>query len=199
MQFAEFETLSDRPGKRELLVGELIELPPAKQKHNQIAERIYLRLREILSEAGNPSLGEAHHEMGYLFEDGSWLQPDVSITHAGQAVEDYYFGSPALAVEIVSENNTADEIAGKVEVYLTNGASEVWVLYPNRGSSGCTPTTDTPTSIPSAWLPACWGAPCWTSPNCWPDQRASSASSAALSPASCPFRTASGTCAVWRR
>ena len=133
MQFAEFERLPDHPGKRELLRGELIELPPAKQKHNQIAERLYLRLREMLSETSNASLGEVHHEMGYLFADGSWLQPDVSITHAGQRVEDYYLGSPALAVEIVSESNTADEIAGKVEVYLTNGASEVWILYPNRG------------------------------------------------------------------
>jgi len=132
MQFAEFESLPDSPGKRELLKGELIELPPAKQRHNQIAERVFLRLREILPEAGNSSLGHVHHEMGYLFEDGSWLQPDVSITHAGQRIEDYYLGSPALAVEIVSESNTADEIAGKVETYLTNGASEVWILYPNR-------------------------------------------------------------------
>jgi len=64
---------------------------------------------------------------------GSWLQPDVSITHAGQQVDDYYLGAPALGVEIVSESNTADEIAGKVETYLANGASEAWVLYPNRG------------------------------------------------------------------
>jgi Uma2 family endonuclease len=133
MQFAEFESLPDHPGKRELLRGELIELPPAKQRHNQIAERMYLRLREILSDARISSLGEVHHEMGYLFEDGSWLQPDVSITHAGQTVANYYLGSPALAVEIVSESNTADEIAGKVETYLTHGASEVWILYPNRG------------------------------------------------------------------
>jgi Uma2 family endonuclease len=133
MQFAEFERLPDSPGKRELLRGELIELPPAKQKHNQIAERMYLRLRDILPDAGNRSLGEVHHEMGYLFRDGSWLQPDVSITHAGQTVEDYYLGAPALAVEIVSDSNTADEIAGKVEMYLVNGASEVWIVYPNRG------------------------------------------------------------------
>jgi hypothetical protein len=59
-QFAEFETSPDRPGKRELLSGEPIELPPAEQKHNQIADRIYLRLRAILSEAGNRSLGEVH-------------------------------------------------------------------------------------------------------------------------------------------
>ena len=38
-----------------------------------------------------------------------------------------------MAVDIVSESNSADEIAGKVETYLTNGASEVWILYPNRG------------------------------------------------------------------
>ena len=53
MQFAEFERLPDHPGKRELLRGALIELPPAKQKHNQIAERIYLRLREILPGASD--------------------------------------------------------------------------------------------------------------------------------------------------
>ena len=133
MPFAEFERLPDHPGKRELLKGELIELPAAKHKHNQIAEKMYLRLREILPETRNSALGEVHHEMGYLIEDGSWLQPDVSITHAGQKVEDYYLGAPALAVEIVSESNTADEIAGKVEIYLTDGASEVWILYPNRG------------------------------------------------------------------
>ena len=86
MQFAEFERLPDYAGKRELLTGELIESPPAKQKHHQIAEKIYLRLREILAGAAIRSLGEVHHEMGYLFEDGSWLQPDVSITHAGQGL-----------------------------------------------------------------------------------------------------------------
>jgi len=132
LSFSEFERLPDSPGKRELFRGELIEHRPARHKHNQIAERIYLRLREILLQCPNHSLGEVHHEMGYLFEDGSWLQPDVSITHRGQPVEDYYLGAPALAIEIVSESNTADEIAGKVETYLTNGASEVWILYPNR-------------------------------------------------------------------
>lgn len=136
LTFEEFELLPDQPGKRELLRGDLIELPPAKFKHNEIAERLYERLKAILNEIHarekGSALGRVHHEMGYRFPDGSWLQPDVSITHAGQKVGDYYFGSPALAVEIISESNSADEIAGKVEVYLLNGAAEVWVLYPNR-------------------------------------------------------------------
>jgi Uma2 family endonuclease len=136
LTFEEFELLPDQPGKRELLRGELIELPPAKRKHNKIAERLFLRLIAILDEIrareGASVFGEVHHEMGYRFPDGSWLQPDVSITHAGQKAGDYYLGSPALAVEVVSESNSADEIAGKVEVFLFNGAAEVWVLYPNR-------------------------------------------------------------------
>jgi len=136
MTFEEFELLPDQPGKRELLIGELIELPPAKIKHHKIGERLFLRLFNILTEAHAHEeagdLGDVYHRMGYQFLDGSWLQPDVSITHAGQEWGDYFLGSPALAVEIVSESNSADEIAGKVEVYLLNGAAEVWVLYPNR-------------------------------------------------------------------
>lgn len=136
LTFEEFELLPDQPGKRELLRGELIELPPAKRKHNEIAKRVFLRLFDILTEVraheACTDLGDVYHEMGYLFADGSWLQPDVSITHAGQKAGDYYLGSPVLAVEVVSESNSADEIAGKVEVFLLNGAAEVWVLYPNR-------------------------------------------------------------------
>ena len=44
LTFEEFERLPDQPGKRELLEGELIELPPAELKHNRIAHRIYHRL-----------------------------------------------------------------------------------------------------------------------------------------------------------
>jgi len=136
LTFEEFELLPDRPGKSELLRGELIELPPAKLKHNAITERLFLRLIAILDEIrareGASVFGKVHHEMGYKFPDGSWLQPDVSITHAGQKAGDYYLGSPALAIEVVSESNSADEIAGKVEVFLLYGAAEVWVLYPKQ-------------------------------------------------------------------
>src|SRR5437016_4394950 len=113
LTFEEFEHLPDQPGKLELLKGELIELPPAKRKHNKIAQWLFLRLFHSVTEAHGRGeageLGEAHMEMGYKFPDGSWLQPDVSITYADQKAGDYYLGSPALAVEVVSESNSADE------------------------------------------------------------------------------------------
>jgi Uma2 family endonuclease len=69
--------------------------------------------------------------MGYRIA-GGWLQPEVSITHANQKSEDYYFDSPALAVEVISNEKTADYIDKKIKVYLENSAAEVWVLYPNQ-------------------------------------------------------------------
>ena len=70
--------------------------------------------------------------MGDKISSDNWFQPDVSITHAGQAEGDYLQGAPALAIEIVSEINTAQAIDAKVQDYLAAGALEVWVVYPKR-------------------------------------------------------------------
>jgi Uma2 family endonuclease len=60
------------------------------------------------------------------------LQPDVSITHSAQQADDYYLGSPALVVEVISGEKTADHIDGKIEEYWKNGVLEIWVVYPVR-------------------------------------------------------------------
>jgi Uma2 family endonuclease len=129
LTFEEFEQMPEHPGKQELLQGELIELPPAKRKHHQIADRILFALAGIVEGTG---LGEVHREMGYRFPNHTWLQPDVSVTHKNQGGDDYYLGSPALAVEVVSESNTAAQMDAKVAEYLAGGALEVWVVYPKK-------------------------------------------------------------------
>jgi Uma2 family endonuclease len=134
MTFEEFERLPDEPGKRELLNGELIEFPPAKKKHNQTSQRLYRALLRFAEKLGHED--RLYQEMGYRVtrRPDSWLQPDVSLAHPGQSGEDYYEGAPLLAVEVVSESNTAEQMDGKVKVYLANGAREVWVLYPKTRS-----------------------------------------------------------------
>ena len=137
LTFEEFERLPDQVGKLELLRGELIDMPPAKRKHNETAHRILFFLCRLLEdlhargEAGQ--LGSVWHEMGYRMGARSWLQPDVSITHPNQESGDYYVGAPAVAIEVISEGNTADAVEGKVAEYLAHGAIEVWVVYPKRG------------------------------------------------------------------
>ncbi|HMD71361.1 MAG TPA: Uma2 family endonuclease [Bryobacteraceae bacterium] len=136
MTFEEFERLPDSPGKLELLRGELIDLPPARLKHADIVHRVYERLKILLAEArarGQAGdLGKVYMETGYRMGARSWLQPDVSITHACQQADDYYVGSPALVVEVISDEKTADHVDGKIEEYSRNGAREIWVVYPAR-------------------------------------------------------------------
>jgi Putative restriction endonuclease len=52
LTFADFERLAESACRQELLHGELIEMPPAKRKHNKSAERFYLRLVAIVTGSG---------------------------------------------------------------------------------------------------------------------------------------------------
>src|SRR4051794_13004533 len=74
--FEEFEAMPEQPGKQELLRGELIELPPAKKRHNRIAKRVVQALASAINE---PSEGEVFQEMGFRFASGSWLVPTSAL------------------------------------------------------------------------------------------------------------------------
>lgn len=103
-------------------------MPPAKRRPTQIAYRLQKALEAAQTAAGVP--GEVYIEIGYKIGPRHWFQPDISLTHLHQSGDDYFEGSPQLAVEIVSVSNTAKEIELKIEDYHTYGAKEVWVLYP---------------------------------------------------------------------
>jgi Uma2 family endonuclease len=133
--FEDLERMPEESGKTELLDGELIQMPPAKLRHNIFSENLFYRLRKLVEalKSGGAALGlgKVHHEMGYKIgsKPDSWLVPDVSVTHSGQAGDDHYEGSPLIAVEVISEPNTAAKIDRKIEEYLANGCQEVWVVY----------------------------------------------------------------------
>jgi Uma2 family endonuclease len=147
LTFEEFERLPDQPGKRELLKGELIEVPPADFVHTRVSYRICKVLDAAVSEAharGTAAeLGEVFPEMGYLLPAAGWVQPDVSATQAGQTTRKYLEGAPAIAIEVVSSSNLAQDVDKKTDLYFEFGAREVWWIYPNtRRAVIHTGTTD---------------------------------------------------------
>jgi Uma2 family endonuclease len=133
LTFEEFERLPDQPGKRELLEGELIELPPADLKHNEISHELYHLLFAALQAAharGEAAeLGRVYHEMGYELTRNVYIQPDVSVTHATQRRGRYFQLAPAIAIEVVSPSNSAEQMDAKTELYFRHGAREVWQFY----------------------------------------------------------------------
>lgn len=137
--FEEFERFPEEENecKLELLDGEVLRMPPPEFRHMRISKRIlFLLERELraLQEKGLcRDLGEAMIETGYHMGN-TWLIPDVSITHAAQTVGKYAEGAPALAIEVISESNTARAMHRKVRKYFANGCREAWVFYPETAS-----------------------------------------------------------------
>ena len=124
----EFLELPESPGKQELLDGELVELPPAKYSHDEIAQR----LAELLAIAVGR---RAWIATAYRLGPGRWLIPDVSISWPDQRIEnDWRQGAPMIAIEIASRGNTAEELEKKRLLYLEGGAAEVWLIYPQTRS-----------------------------------------------------------------
>ena len=68
--------------------------------------------------------------MGYKLGDNSWVQPDVSITHADQPDGKYLGGAPAIAIEVISPSNTIGAMDTTTQLYFAFGALEVWRVYP---------------------------------------------------------------------
>src|SRR5262245_28755093 len=126
MTFAEFEQLPDMPGKRELINGELVTMPPPENKHSLISARIFALLLTRWP-AGRAWGDHTGYRMG-----GGWMEPDASISWPDQQRDDkYLLRAPMLAVEILSPGEEIDE---KLTLYFEEGAREVWIINPRKHS-----------------------------------------------------------------
>jgi|SRR5580658_5722208 len=131
LTFEDFEKYQDDGLKHELLEGEHITLPPPKRPHTRVQQNMQDALRPYVREH---HLGEVHIEAGFKLSSRTWLQPDVSFVRSVQMQRgdpnEYFEGSPALAIEVASESNTAAQLDLKMELYFAHGAEEVWIVYP---------------------------------------------------------------------
>jgi Uma2 family endonuclease len=135
MTFAEFEREPDTPMKQELLRGELLETPPRGYRRCVVSQALHEMMEKAVAEAharGEAAeIGEAMHVLGFRMGE-SYLRPDVSITWAGQPSDEYMLGAPAIAVEIIGESDTSEDIFGKAMFFAESGASEVWHVFLNQ-------------------------------------------------------------------
>jgi len=80
---------------------------------------------EVLIDIGHPDRNQFRPDLIYVSADrwprGRKLPPG----NAWSIV-------PDLTVEVVSPSNSAEEIRGKIELYLKAGVRQVWVVYPRQ-------------------------------------------------------------------
>ena len=129
----QFERLSEEEHYRyELDHGELIEVSCANYTHNRIRGKIETALNGFLS--GHP-VGEAVAEQEFRIGEDTVKRPDVAFLRAEVAARIEKSKSilavvPDLVAEIVSPNDTAQQLMRNVDQLLEAGCRCVWVIYP---------------------------------------------------------------------
>jgi Uma2 family endonuclease len=130
----ELLNLPDDGLRRELIDGEVRTMPPAGDEHGFDATTIQYHVTHYLH--GNPVGWARTAETGFrLRRDPDLVRaPDLAVVlyarHPRSAVGPGFLeGPPDLAVEVVSPNDRAHDIAEKVADWLAAGTSVVWVVY----------------------------------------------------------------------
>jgi Uma2 family endonuclease len=133
LTFAEFETLPEKEGTRyELDEGTLLMEPSPALRHNLVRQRIAVQLTQFVR---SHQLGLVVEEMDFRLGTDTVRNPDVAFISADHLRnvdpdDSPVEGSPALAVEVISPTNLAQDTAKKVRQYLEAGCHAVWLVYP---------------------------------------------------------------------
>ncbi len=120
----------DIPYKVETTRGGSILMSPASNWHGSAQSQIVVALSKGRKD------GEIINECSILTSDGvkvadvAWASERFMETHGYKTP---YLIAPEICVEVVSPGNTAAEIERKVELYLTKGAHEVWIVHQDGG------------------------------------------------------------------
>lgn len=132
LSFDEFSQLPEKEGiVYELDQGELLMEPSPALRHNLVRQRIAMRLIEFVEKR---DLGLVVEEMDFRLTEDTVRNPDVAFINAEHSRKlDFdrspVDGAPALAVEVVSPHNRAEDIARKISQHLNAGCRAVWVVY----------------------------------------------------------------------
>ena len=126
--------LPDDDRRYELVEGRLVVSEPPGWAHGTIAAHIAVTLSLFVR---SRRLGVVAVESGHVLarRPDTVRGPDVSFLRterlpAREVAHRYHEGAPDLAVEILSPDDRATEVARKVAGYLRAGTQAVWVLDP---------------------------------------------------------------------
>lgn len=132
LTIAQFDKLPEKEGiLYELDEGEVVTMTEPMPRHNFKRDNIADALKEFIKPR---KLGRVAVENGYQLTRETVRIPDVSFVPAdrlrGIDLDHRIEGAPALAIEVVSPTDTAQDLRRKVAQYLDSGAKAVWVFYP---------------------------------------------------------------------
>jgi len=128
----EFMALSRDGHRYELINGELIDRGHLGAKHSYTTVLLSSALFPLVLDKKLGALFDS--STAFKMKNGNKRAPDISFFAKDrlQGLTDipagFLEGAPDLAIEILSPNNTVEEINGKLVEYFENGSRLVWVI-----------------------------------------------------------------------
>jgi Uma2 family endonuclease len=119
----------------ELSGGELITVGKAGARHERIKSKLVTML--CAYSAQHPEFGEVYAESMFPLGPETARIPDVAFVSHDKAglipdADVVIPVAPDLAVEVISESESAEDAETKVRQYLAAGVQEVWQVYPRE-------------------------------------------------------------------
>lgn len=132
----DFMALPKDGGRYELVNGELVDRGNSGMEHGNIG--IFLG-GALEFHARSQKLGvTCDSSTAFSMKTGNKRSPDISFVSKvrlqgiKRLPKRFFDGAPDLAVEILSPNNTVNEIHEKIVEYFENNARLVWVIHPDE-------------------------------------------------------------------
>lgn len=133
-EFWEFCHLPENEDRRfELIDGEIIEVAASSDENTVVAMIIGSHFVQFVypNKLGYVSGADG----GYAMSTGNVPQPDVAFISKERHPQlrgKFFPIAPDLAVEVVSDSESAPRLRRKVMLYLTSGTQLVWAVYPEE-------------------------------------------------------------------
>jgi len=134
----DLEQMPDDAVHRELIDGELIELPPQESKNSDATAYIYDSLSPFVR---SRRLGRAYVEAGYKVtaDKRTWVQPDVSFVSSDYLArggkQRFFEGAPDLAVEVISPPNARSIFSPNATCCSRTGVRRSGLFVPRHAPS----------------------------------------------------------------
>ncbi len=127
--------LPDDGYRYELIEGEVRKMTPPGYEHGIVTQGLAWRLAQFVHQQKLGQVPAA--ETGFLIghDPDTVRAPDVSFVSNAQIQRcglpaSYFPEAPSLAVEVVSPDDSAEEVDVKIRHWLSSGTKLAWVVYP---------------------------------------------------------------------
>ena len=156
----EYLTTSYDPD-REYIDGEIVERNLGEKTHSTIQGELYFHLRSRATKLGIKVFLEQRIQVSPT----RFRIPDLTVIRLPDTQGEIFTSPPFLCIEILSKDDTMQDMQEKIDDYLNFGVSYVWIINPRskkayvvtragmvEASSGVLETKDPAISVPLSVL-----------------------------------------------